>query len=87
MIRRKAIVKKGRRGEKTKTFFGVGREYRVIVKLIQGAAPSHLCGTLELAPALLEATASHVAGPISHRASAAGSVGAGGRVLAAEAAI
>lgn len=50
-------------------------------------ARRNLCGTRELAPALLEAPASYVAGTISHGASAAGRVGAGGRILAGEAAI
>lgn len=43
-----------------------------------------LGGALELAPALLQATAGHVAGTVCHRAGTAGGVGAAGGVLAAE---
>lgn len=47
----------------------------------------HLGSALKLAPALLEASASHVASAVCYRAGAAGSVGTGGGVLAAQTAI
>lgn len=44
----------------------------------------HLCGALELAPSLLQASAGHVASTIGHGSGAAVGSGAGRRVLAAE---
>lgn len=76
----------------SRTFFGlvVMNVVMVIKRKRNGRSKEgepRLGATLELAPALFEATASHVASTIGHGTSAAGGVGACRRVLAGQAAV